>query len=41
MYPNEQEALYPPLTYLRSLKAEKGTLNGMSVLVATVEPVFM
>ena len=41
VYPNEQEALYPPLTYLRSVKAEKETLGGMEMLVATVEPVFM
>ena len=41
VYPNEKEALYPPLTYLRSIKTEKETLGGMSVLVATVEPVFM
>jgi hypothetical protein len=41
VYPNEQEALYPPLTYLRSVKAEKETFGGMEMLVATVEPVFM
>ena len=41
VYPNEQEALYPPLTYLRSVKAENESIGGMTILVATVEPVFM
>ena len=41
VYPNEQEALYPPLTYLRSVKAENEVIGGMTILVATVEPVFM
>ena len=41
MYQHEKEALYPPLTYLRSLKAEKEVVGGVEVLVATVEPVFM
>ena len=41
VYPNEKEALYPPLTYLRSMKAENETIGGMTILVATVEPVFM
>eukprot|EP01046_Picozoa_sp_COSAG06_P010277 COSAG06_NODE_559_length_14300_cov_98.800085_3_plen_713_part_00 len=41
VYPNEKEALYPPLTYLRSIKAENETIGGVTVLVATVEPVFM
>jgi hypothetical protein len=41
VYPNEREALYPPLTYLRSVKTENVTLGGKYVLVATVEPVFM
>jgi hypothetical protein len=41
VYQHEKEALYPPLTYLRSLKAEKEDVGGMRVLVATVEPVFM
>ena len=41
VYPNEKEALYPPLTYLRPVKAENETIGGMTVLVATVEPVFM
>ena len=42
-YPDEQEALYPPLTYLRSVKAETETedVGGKSMLVATVQPVFM
>ena len=41
VYPGEKEALYPPLTYLRSVKTEKETLGGTEMLVATVEPVFM
>ena len=41
VYPHEKEALYPPLTYLRSVKTEKETLGGTEMLVATVEPVFM
>ena len=40
VYPDEQEALYPPLTYLRPVKMEKETLAGQDMLVATVEPVF-
>jgi hypothetical protein len=38
--PNEKEAMYPPPTYLRSI-TENETIGGMTVLVATVEPVFM
>ena len=41
VYPYEQEALYPPLTYLRSVGAGHELIGGKSVLVATVEPVFM
>ena len=41
VFPGEQEALYPPLTYLRSVGAKKETLGGLTALVATVEPVFM
>lgn len=41
VYPREKQAMYPPLTYLRSVKAENETLGGMTILVATVEPVFM
>ena len=41
VYPGEQEALYPPLTYLRSVKAETEDVGGKSMLVATVQPVFM
>ena len=40
VYPTEQEALYPPLTYLRAVEMKKETLGGMEVVVATVEPVF-
>jgi hypothetical protein len=29
------------LTFLRSMKAENEIIGGMSILVATVEPVFM
>lgn len=41
VHPNEQEALYPPLTYLRHVKTETETLGGVQVLVMTVQPVFM
>ena len=41
VYPGEQEALYPPLTYLRSVKTETEDVGGKSMLVATVQPVFM
>ena len=41
VYPGEQEALYPPLTYLRSVKAETEDVGGKAMLVATVQPVFM
>ena len=43
VYPGEQEALYPPLTYLRSVKAETEDVGGkaMAMLVATGQPVFM
>ena len=40
VYPTEQEALYPPLTYLRAVEMKKETLGGQEVVVATVEPVF-
>ena len=40
VYPDEQEALYPPLAYLRSIETKKETLGGMETLVATVQPVF-
>ena len=35
----EQEALYPPLTYLRCLEMQMETVCGEQLLVATVEPV--
>jgi hypothetical protein len=38
VYPNEQEFLYPPLTYLHCVKMERETLCGVQLLVATVEP---
>ena len=41
VYPGEKEALYPPLTYLRSVGMQKETVGGLEVVVATVEPVFM
>ena len=41
VYPNEQEALYPPLTYLRPVGAKKETIGSQQALVVTVEPVFM
>ena len=40
VHPNEEEALYPPLTYLRPVETKKETLGGMQVLVSTVQPVF-
>ena len=40
VYPTEQEALYPPLTYLRAVEMKKETLGGQEVVIATVEPVF-
>jgi len=40
VYPDEKEGLFPPLTYLRVVKTQKELLGGLSVLVATVEPVF-
>jgi hypothetical protein len=41
VYPGEQEALYPPLTFLRSVGMHKEMLGGLEVVVVTVEPVFM
>ena len=38
VYPTEQEALYPPLTYLRAVEMKMETLSGVQLLVATVEP---
>ena len=38
VYPGEQEALYPPLTYLRCLEMKMETVSGVQLLVATVEP---
>ena len=38
VYPNEQEALYPPLTFLRAVEMKLEVLCGISLLVATVEP---
>jgi hypothetical protein len=38
VYPQEEEFLYPPLTYLHCVKIEPETLHGMELLVATVEP---
>ena len=35
------EALYPPLTFLRSVGMHKEMLGGLEVVVVTVEPVFM
>ena len=41
VYSSEQEALYPPLTYLRSVKTKTEDVGGKSMQVATVQPVFM
>jgi hypothetical protein len=38
VFPQEQEFLFPPLTYLHCVKMEKETLCGVQLLVATVEP---
>ena len=41
VYPDEAEALFPPLTYVRSIKAQHEDLGqGVMAMVATVEPVF-
>ena len=32
VFPGEKEALYPPLTYLRSVGAKKETLGGLNAL---------
>jgi protein-L-isoaspartate O-methyltransferase len=42
VYPGEEEFLYPPLTFLRSIEAKKERIgdNGELALVATVEPIF-
>ena len=39
VYPTEQEALYPPLTYLRCLEMKMETVSGVQLLVAAVEPI--
>jgi hypothetical protein len=41
VHPAEQEALFPPLTYLRPVKTGYETLGGAEMLVMTVQPVFM
>ncbi len=38
VFPDEQEFLYPPLTYLHCVKMELETLCNVQLLVATVEP---
>ena len=38
VYPAEQEALYPPLTYLSPVDMKMETLCGIKLLVATIEP---
>jgi hypothetical protein len=38
VFPGEQEALYPPLTYLSCSGMVRETLFGLELLVATVEP---
>ena len=40
LYPGEEEALYPPLTYLRAVETATEVFGGVEVIVATVEPVF-
>ena len=41
VYPTEREALYPPLTYLRSVGAQKEEFGDKTVMVVTVEPILM
>ena len=38
VFPDEQEFLYPPLTFLHCVKMERETMCGVQLLVATVEP---
>lgn len=40
VYPEEKEALYPPLTYLSATKITVEEMNGRRVLVASVKPTF-
>lgn len=40
VYPEEKEALYPPLTYLCVIKVGVEVMNGRRVLVASVKPTF-
>ena len=40
VYPEEKEVLYPPLTYLRPIRANVESIGGNDVLVALVEPIF-
>lgn len=48
VYPHEKEYLYPPLTYLRSIRNENEKVgvkpgvpdSGLMAVVATVEPIF-
>jgi hypothetical protein len=38
VYPHEEEALYPPLTFLRSVKTETESFGGKVMMVVTVHP---
>ena len=38
VYPHEEEALYPPLTFLRSVKTETESFGGKVMMVVTVQP---
>ena len=40
VFPGEREALYPPLTYIRPVKAYFEELGGARGVVIEVEPVF-
>lgn len=40
VFPGECEALYPPLTYIRPIKAEFDQIGGARAVVIEVEPVF-
>ena len=41
VYPNEREALYPPLTYLRPVGSQNELFGDKTVVVVTVEPNLM
>ena len=40
VYPQEEEFLYPPLTYLSTTVVKVEDINGVEVIVSTVDPSF-